>query len=317
TMDSEETSPKPDNRLDPWLEDGNVVLAAEDKFFRVHRSVLSASSLIFKDMFALPQPPADSEGEDEKLDGCPVVRLQDRVVDLQHVLKALYGSASETSKPMAVGVVTAFLRLGKKYGIAQLYGEAYEVVKGCYPTTLPAGSLSPRRQQPDRKPPKFGLINIAREVGLTSVLPVALYRCSLEPMSVVLHGFEWKGGGGYLSLSPINQKACILGRDRSGELLAATFKWVTLKKPPHQRDCGEFKCMLGMCMMALDIWTPGDPECDPFMPWAQEWDSRFCESCLRSCKQEHKEGRAMAWAALPVIYGLGTWEEVQKNETVV
>ncbi|KIJ64940.1 hypothetical protein HYDPIDRAFT_28286 [Hydnomerulius pinastri MD-312] len=254
-MDSEETSPQPDNRLNPWLEDGNVVLEAEDKFFRVHRSVLSASSQVFKDAFALPQPLADSE--DEKLDGCPVIHLQDKAVDLQHVLKALcyrgYGSVSDPT---------------------QLYREAYEVVKGYYPTTLPPDSLglSPRRQQRDREPPDFELVNIAREVGLTSVLPVALYRCSQGRMAAILLGYKPKDGSARLLLSSINQRACIIGRDRSRKLLAITFKWVTSMKLSDQGGCIELECMTGMFMMIAQIWVRGGPECDPFMPWAPEWD---------------------------------------------
>lgn len=40
--------------LNPWKDYGNIVLAAEGKYFRVHRSILSAHSEVFKDMFACP-----------------------------------------------------------------------------------------------------------------------------------------------------------------------------------------------------------------------------------------------------------------------
>jgi BTB/POZ domain len=70
---------------DPWLDDGNIILQAESTQFRVLRSILSASSSVFRDMFSLPQP------ENENLvDGCPVVHVSDTADDLHHVLKALF-----------------------------------------------------------------------------------------------------------------------------------------------------------------------------------------------------------------------------------
>lgn len=75
------------DRLDPWLKDGNIVLAAQGKYFRVHRSVLSAHSEVFKNMFDCPEP---SEGEKELIEECPVVHLHDAAADLQMVLKAIY-----------------------------------------------------------------------------------------------------------------------------------------------------------------------------------------------------------------------------------
>jgi BTB/POZ domain len=70
---------------DPWLDDGNIILQAESTRFRVLRSILSASSSVFRDMFSLPQP----ENENA-VDGCPVVHVSDTADDLHHVLKALF-----------------------------------------------------------------------------------------------------------------------------------------------------------------------------------------------------------------------------------
>ncbi|KAG9310174.1 hypothetical protein JVU11DRAFT_9798 [Chiua virens] len=48
------------DRLDPWFEDGNVVLEAKGKYFYVHRGFLSSHSKVLKDMIESPQP-RDSE----------------------------------------------------------------------------------------------------------------------------------------------------------------------------------------------------------------------------------------------------------------
>lgn len=74
-------------RLDPWLDDGNIVIVAQRKMFRIHRSVLCLNSGVFKDMFTA----AHSGGaEEEVFDGCPVIHLPDAVADIEIMLKALY-----------------------------------------------------------------------------------------------------------------------------------------------------------------------------------------------------------------------------------
>jgi hypothetical protein len=70
-----------------WFDDGNIILEAELSQFRVYRGILSAHSVIFKDMFALAQP---SEGGD--VDGCPVVHLSDSTEDVRIILEVLHNS---------------------------------------------------------------------------------------------------------------------------------------------------------------------------------------------------------------------------------
>lgn len=72
-------------RSEFWLDDGNVVLQAEETHFKVHRSILSINSTVFKDMFSMPQP---TSGE-ELVEGCPVIHLSDSAADVSYVLQAL------------------------------------------------------------------------------------------------------------------------------------------------------------------------------------------------------------------------------------
>lgn len=70
-----------------WLEDGNIVLQAENTQFRVHRGTLSMHSPIFADMFSITQ--STFLGTD-MVDGCPIVHMSDSAEDLHYVLEALY-----------------------------------------------------------------------------------------------------------------------------------------------------------------------------------------------------------------------------------
>lgn len=70
-----------------WLDDGNVVLTADNALsFRLHRSVLSLHSEVFRSMFAFPSRPEDNE----MMEGCPVIHLQDSGDDLVDFFALLY-----------------------------------------------------------------------------------------------------------------------------------------------------------------------------------------------------------------------------------
>ena len=71
-----------------WFDDGNVILQAENTQFRVHRSLLSLQSSVFKDMFSMPQPM--DTATTLNVDGCPIITLSDKASDLEHVLSIFY-----------------------------------------------------------------------------------------------------------------------------------------------------------------------------------------------------------------------------------
>ena len=77
-----------------YFPDGNFVIIAQDAakttdqvHFRVHQSILSKHSQVFKDMFTLPGPPADAQ---EFYDGVPFVEVNDDPEDMAKFLTILY-----------------------------------------------------------------------------------------------------------------------------------------------------------------------------------------------------------------------------------
>lgn len=73
---------------DYFCHDGTVVLAAEGVLFKVHQSVLSRHSAVFHDMFSLPRP-VDG-GEQDCVEGVPVLDFDDASVDLKVMLRLTY-----------------------------------------------------------------------------------------------------------------------------------------------------------------------------------------------------------------------------------
>lgn len=83
-----------------YLPDGNIVLAStisktrehtaqvqrdEHVLFRVHISILTMHSAVFKDMFSSP-----GKAVNDSYEGAPLVMMQDTVAELEAFLKALY-----------------------------------------------------------------------------------------------------------------------------------------------------------------------------------------------------------------------------------
>ena len=101
-----------------YFSDGNFVIIAQDAakktdriHFRVHQSILSKHSQVFKDMFNLPGPPADVQ---EFYDGVPFVEVNDDPEDLAKILTILY-------EPLYVDSVWFSNRVfeGSHFGVTQ------------------------------------------------------------------------------------------------------------------------------------------------------------------------------------------------------
>jgi hypothetical protein len=76
-----------------WYSDGSVVLVADNVAFRVHISILAQNCEVFRDMDAIPKPEEVNDA-DAKFEGCPVLKLQDKALDVEHFLKAMYNFRS-------------------------------------------------------------------------------------------------------------------------------------------------------------------------------------------------------------------------------
>ncbi|EJD07217.1 uncharacterized protein FOMMEDRAFT_24647 [Fomitiporia mediterranea MF3/22] len=170
-QDAKPTQRKLTRHSEFWFSDGSVVLLANDVLFRVHKSFLARHSLVFRDVFSLPQPSAVLEenlsptmGCSEKtsgswtslstlpedllsdlaadngeatLDGCPVVPLHDSPDDVASLLYALYdGPKFDNNSSEDFRVVSGILRLASKYEIDGLRSRALEHLSVAWPATL-------------------------------------------------------------------------------------------------------------------------------------------------------------------------------------
>ena len=75
-----------------WFDDGNIVIIAQHTPFKVHRGFLIQRSEVFRDMFALPAIPENSNVQVDMMDGVPTVHVSDHCEDVSDLLSALYYS---------------------------------------------------------------------------------------------------------------------------------------------------------------------------------------------------------------------------------
>ncbi|KDQ56623.1 hypothetical protein JAAARDRAFT_36100 [Jaapia argillacea MUCL 33604] len=260
-------------RSDIFYEDGSVVLQAESVLFRVHRSILASYSDVFRDMFSLPQPSTD-----EKIEGCSIVHLSDRAEDLKHLLKTLYDwrYLHNGGEEQPFHVISALLRLGKKYAIHHLYKEAKSYLTTDFPTSLQSWIEDPARRIQDYQGIEFDVISLARETGLLSIMPTCFYLGVKEyerPHEEMLRGWE-RPDPSLDVFSFEDQVRAVLGRD---EVLREQYKTLWIKDEKIQ-SCQDEGCKERRQEILLEILEPpGEVVALNF--WHEEWDERLCAEC--------------------------------------
>ncbi|KAL0062935.1 hypothetical protein AAF712_010156 [Marasmius tenuissimus] len=187
-----------------WFYDGSVVLNVESTLFRVHKAILSAHCEVFETLFSIPQLASLKE---ERIEGCPVVRLAgDKPGDMNDLLSALYFPSyvfspsalltSPTSRLMTtfsplfshfdqlqipsaepstmITFISGILRLSTKYLNPLLHTRCISILHTYIPTTLSSYDSPPvkRRLKSDEL---MLLARLARETNVPTILPYLFY----------------------------------------------------------------------------------------------------------------------------------------------
>ncbi|KAJ7612171.1 hypothetical protein FB45DRAFT_803466 [Roridomyces roridus] len=113
--------------------DGNLIIQAGSRLFRVYGGFLAARSPIFQGMLSLSQP-ADAE----TMEGCPVVKLPDDAEDVTVFLRAIFDSSFFENYPVKTDLCTvvSILRLSNKYAVEYLRRRALVHMESYFSTTL-------------------------------------------------------------------------------------------------------------------------------------------------------------------------------------
>ncbi|KAG1818690.1 uncharacterized protein BJ212DRAFT_1298744 [Suillus subaureus] len=283
-----------------WYDDGSVVLKTGDNFFRVHRSILSQKSSVFATILLPTQ-----EENTETHEGCPVVVLDDDSEELRQFLLTIYEISYFEDNARYFVYLRAILRLSTKYEMDRLRDLALQRLKRGVPTTL--ASFDDPKYKDDRATAQknvLAVINIARETNCLELLPCAYYYCSRLPTGTI-----FEGNGGVVLASP-DISACVLGRDRLLNMQRQTthsflYKLPTLAVGFGCKGCGanESDRLLLDYLQRQDLTRPCTFE--QFTDWKK---IGMCKGCAPL--HQHMESRRDAWAQLPRICGLESWEKI-------
>ena len=197
--------------------------------------------------------------------------------------------------------------MSTKYNIVPLRAKAIAYYLTEFPSTLQGWDAA----DSDNWVPDFviELIALFRETNTLECLPSTMYMCSRFSMSILLHG-----DAGVI-LSSEDQSACILGREKlieAQEDLSYSFVFkfnpsidcetssLCAKKSKHIMHVFHHKRHHLTNVFALQ----------PCADWS--WMQGICPACVEHAQLQHELGRQAVWKLLPEIFGLGSWEEIEK-----
>ncbi|KAJ7476238.1 hypothetical protein FB451DRAFT_1033783 [Mycena latifolia] len=298
-------------RSEIWRPDGSVVLQAENTQFRVHWSVLSLHSSVFRDMQGLPQP-----RDQPSVEGCPVIELSDRVEDVECVLEALYNPLLFAQEALPLSVIASHARWGQKYDFIDILHSVVERVTHENPPNVEAydalkknGPYVPTRIIHHRGL-YFDTVTFARENNLLSVLPCAYYRAITRSLPI-FDGIR-RPDGTLSVLSPIDQRLCSLGRLailRAQWNTGNTFGWVY--------DIDENSCIdIILCTSEKSsflrrLLAKGSITSFSSVSLVNSLD--LCQFCMQSAKTKMAAGRQKMWELLPTFFELPPWNELKND----
>ncbi|KAH9829564.1 uncharacterized protein C8Q71DRAFT_863137 [Rhodofomes roseus] len=190
-----------------WYPDGSIIILAQNVGFRVFKSLLAASSDVFRDMFALAQP---SDHLQDASDDYPVVHVSDTAAEMRSLLTVLLDARQYmwARRTFAFEDIANCVRLAHKYGIKDLLKDSLAEIERYYPAKFESWDT---RAIPCADGHAIIAVNLARLTGTTSLLPAALYCCCQMNARELMDGYE-RSDGTVDRLSKEDLERCIDGK---------------------------------------------------------------------------------------------------------
>lgn len=323
-------SPQPIERGSPWLDDGNIVIQAENTQFRVFMSLLTASSPVFKDLFSMPQPSAQ-----EMVDGCPVVVVHDAAEDWSCLLEAVFlhryathlcplyrnilsrwpnrslrrSVLKDHNLQNELKVAISVAGLSRKYQLDAHLDEALKTLHKYYSTSF--ADLDSATPELDDAALQYS-IEVAKFSYEHDIRGLLIMSCH-----IILSSHT----PGQLAMLEIPRPLLALLLDGGPAILqilhTVTLKWLSegtsIDWDCHtRRDCKAVMKRLRKEFIVFDKaeyctnWIFGDFD---FVLSALSGDqqARLCKECKQGLSIRHERCREKAWDRLPSAFGFDTW----------
>lgn len=219
---------------------------------------------------------------------------------------------------MSITVVAAFLRIGTKYEIEILRTEGIKRLFYEYPSNMSdyygidAWSRIDNSDWVD-----IDAANLAREQNLLSSLPAALYLiCSGYDAEGLITGIE-RNDGTIAKISPTGLITCLAARESLAKLQKqTTFAWADSPASIYSSCKTPQKCVESRTQIMLGLFLPPASICG-LDHWRYGSTGHLvkgmCTRCIKVAEKLHIDGRTDFWNALPGIFGLPEWDELNKE----
>ncbi|KLO09155.1 hypothetical protein SCHPADRAFT_1000469 [Schizopora paradoxa] len=300
-----EQLPKPHAIL--WFPDGSVILKTDSYLFRVHKSILSRESSVFKDMFAFPVNEDDRANE---YDGLPVVPLLgDDEKDVIQLLRMLYKPTFGALKLslLRMPCVVGLFKLSNKYHFSGVDAAFQKELKVVFPQSRAAfgkpQGASVRRSlfTHDNLLP---LLPVVQATGKTKLFPSLLYCCSQYSINAILAE----------DLPPETKELLLAGREKVKLSIHDAFAH---QVDYHHLGMGVCKrnprCRTSACFAEFDTKCQTQIESKPghgeeFFTMKEfdevQTSTPPCDDCKEGVKKILSAVRDQVWDLLPEIFEL-------------
>jgi hypothetical protein len=291
---------------DFWFEDGSVVIVVDDRYFRVHQSILTRHSEVFASMFLSPQP-----HEQELLEDCPVIRLNDDLSDFVDLLKVLYhpfyfdNLSPEADLNTLITFISGILKLSTKYMMRDVRQKCISVLQSKFPSSIQGCDtlLSSKYLYPPDAIVRA--IPLARENVVPEILPWAYYistHISTENL-LTNHCLSWR-----------DKALCLAGKERLWEAqktLTHSFLFTFDRSPGCISLCNQTYQLDRQTWKGLESLRKSPHPLEPYTDWP---NINTCKKCKEQMEKMHRIGREKLWELLPGIFDLGNWKDLREDQ---
>ncbi|TBU28434.1 hypothetical protein BD311DRAFT_663467 [Dichomitus squalens] len=293
-----------------WFDDGTVLIVSRGVEFRVYKGLLADHSVVFKELFSQPHSHHTLSISDEQTIRCPLVHVTESPQELRHLLRVYMprkGRSFWDVPGPTYEEISASIRMGHKYDLKELYEQSLAFLKRHYTTDLRVWAESDYYTPPGWKEIySIGVVNLARLVGETSILPTALLACTVMNAEIV-RGFTYEDGS-QETLSPDDLGLCFQAKSRVRQAsIGAVVRTFRRSVAPGCKQAAVCKSALRTALHGLEAFIDKLVLDDPFFPFEEFVKDRklgVCEFCMRLVRQRNWNERVAVWNSLPGLFGL-------------
>ncbi|KAJ7060941.1 hypothetical protein C8F01DRAFT_1369795 [Mycena amicta] len=319
-------------RAKPWMPFGDIILRAEDTFFRVNRDILAMHSVVFRDMFEVARPVTgaslvslsgklEDDSEDAMVDGCTVLRVHDSAQDWALVLAIMYSPTfGVTEEALDFDTLAALLRLGRKYDMESARSNATSRILYEFPRDFDAfNSLNSDMTRIKYRPGIYAdLLCLAYNCGLHSAVPLLVLCCSRAyTVSSIFFGIP-RDDGSCVILSAELKSMLAISRENSLLFQHISLGWtrgdgdmpIGASTCTSPTQCAGQLLALGHIIDKDHVTREGFDLGFMIDQWDGRWTGLLCSGCEDVARALYERGRYKAWEGLPVFCGLGEWENL-------